>query len=714
MTARAPLVLVDGRTSELPAADHVRVAGSTPPTAPGNGVASIGAGIVTAANAGDVQVRIGNGADLDLYGYDIGRQGATSDATIGFLRFVGRQVGFGGYTFQNAGGELLRINNAGVCTFYGSAPSGPASTEVKIGGGQIVAGGSGAFVNVNIYGSANPYIVFDDGTGPGYIEALTGHFVFTPRSGKWAVFAGSTPTVAGAGEVKIGGGAVRAFSFFEVSSTGAVNFGPAGDGGYITGATAGSLDLHPATSAVIYGTDPTASGSGQVRIGGGAIYTAGNISAGLTSGVHSITINGGDAGADGEGSYLAIANGITAVAYLGNNSAVLGGGYNGDTLLYCNDSFQLKTGDVSYYALTVNVLGEATFESVCDTPVIGENTVVLGNGRAYVWDRVLFYDGRLDGGPMGMEIMPENGDPSYTLGDGGLPHVWLYGKNHSSYPGQIDVGGYGCTAVNLHTDDGYLTITDTAVTITAGGGGSSPGTPSNNTVKVRSGSIAASGWLAGFGVAFQEYPTSPNTTVGFDADNGRGEIYAWGPDSSTWAGLAIGVAKDGGQEIVIEILPARHVAVYGVAPSDPSSTEIFMGGGQIRAGGAGAFANVRLFGSANPYIIFDDGTGPGYIEALTGHFVFTPRSGKWSVFAGSSPSASGSGEAKVGGGVIDTYSNYRIAGTQVVAARRTGWAAATGTATRTTFATGSVTTAQLAERVKALIDDLTTHGLIGA
>lgn len=34
------------------------------------------------------------------------------------------------------------------------------------------------------------------------------------------------------------------------------------------------------------------------------------------------------------------------------------------------------------------------------------------------------------------------------------------------------------------------------------------------------------------------------------------------------------------------------------------------------------------------------------------------------------------------------------------------WAAATGTATRTTFATGSVTLPQLAERVKALEDDL--------
>lgn len=51
--------------------------------------------------------------------------------------------------------------------------------------------------------------------------------------------------------------------------------------------------------------------------------------------------------------------------------------------------------------------------------------------------------------------------------------------------------------------------------------------------------------------------------------------------------------------------------------------------------------------------------------------------------------------------------------TQVLTTRRTGWGAPTGTATRTTFATSTVTLEQLAERVKALIDDSTTHGLIG-
>ncbi len=65
-----------------------------------------------------------------------------------------------------------------------------------------------------------------------------------------------------------------------------------------------------------------------------------------------------------------------------------------------------------------------------------------------------------------------------------------------------------------------------------------------------------------------------------------------------------------------------------------------------------------------------------------------------------------------GGGI------YRVNGLQVVKARDTGWAAMTGTANKgTSYATGSITLVQLAERVKALQDSLTGdtgHGLIGS
>jgi|ERR1051325_2254952 hypothetical protein len=61
----------------------------------------------------------------------------------------------------------------------------------------------------------------------------------------------------------------------------------------------------------------------------------------------------------------------------------------------------------------------------------------------------------------------------------------------------------------------------------------------------------------------------------------------------------------------------------------------------------------------------------------------------------------------------DAATEYRVAGTRVVSSRQTGWAAATGTAARSTFDTATVTLPQLAEHVKALIDDFITHGAIG-
>lgn len=79
-----------------------------------------------------------------------------------------------------------------------------------------------------------------------------------------------------------------------------------------------------------------------------------------------------------------------------------------------------------------------------------------------------------------------------------------------------------------------------------------------------------------------------------------------------------------------------------------------------------------------------------------------------------------SGDGFIRMAVADTSVNLgfgvvlKADGTQVVGARRTGWTTASGTATRTSFDTAGVTTAQLAERVKALIDDLAAHGLIGS
>jgi hypothetical protein len=74
----------------------------------------------------------------------------------------------------------------------------------------------------------------------------------------------------------------------------------------------------------------------------------------------------------------------------------------------------------------------------------------------------------------------------------------------------------------------------------------------------------------------------------------------------------------------------------------------------------------------------------------------------------------GTNKLRVSGGItVDTGNSYKVNNVAVVGATKSGWTAATGTATRTTFVTSTVTTEQLAQRVKALLDDLISHGLIG-
>ena len=69
-------------------------------------------------------------------------------------------------------------------------------------------------------------------------------------------------------------------------------------------------------------------------------------------------------------------------------------------------------------------------------------------------------------------------------------------------------------------------------------------------------------------------------------------------------------------------------------------------------------------------------------------------------------------------GVVDmnqSTARLRIAGTQVVGPRDTGWAAMTGTSNKnTTYDTLTVTLAQLAGRVMSMQTALTNHGLLGA
>jgi hypothetical protein len=118
------------------------------------------------------------------------------------------------------------------------------------------------------------------------------------------------------------------------------------------------------------------------------------------------------------------------------------------------------------------------------------------------------------------------------------------------------------------------------------------------------------------------------------------------------------------------------------------------------------FFTFRSGGSAPGISVFQNVNGKAIVVA-------PPASGP--VYVGKLTGTTGAGDLDIRGFVnVSEARTYSVNNVQVVAARRTGWTAATGTATRSTFATSTVTTAQLAERVKALIDDLIAHGLIGS
>lgn len=72
-----------------------------------------------------------------------------------------------------------------------------------------------------------------------------------------------------------------------------------------------------------------------------------------------------------------------------------------------------------------------------------------------------------------------------------------------------------------------------------------------------------------------------------------------------------------------------------------------------------------------------------------------------------------SGALTIVGSINSLGSQFACNSVQVVGARNTGWTAATGSSTKGGFAAGSVTLPNLAQNVKAILDALITHGLIG-
>lgn len=133
----------------------------------------------------------------------------------------------------------------------------------------------------------------------------------------------------------------------------------------------------------------------------------------------------------------------------------------------------------------------------------------------------------------------------------------------------------------------------------------------------------------------------------------------------------------------------------------------------------GSVDGVRVDGSVTGFTMaFCRSTGTSQRYGVTTSSTVTGETYLSNVLTGNATGTQLAGGASASrvimdGGTWQVGQQIYVAGVKTLGSRRTGWATATGSQSRATFDTASVTLPELAQRVKTLIDDLSVHGLIG-
>jgi hypothetical protein len=251
--------------------------------------------------------------------------------------------------------------------------------------------------------------------------------------------------------------------------------------------------------------------------------------------------------------------------------------------------------------------------------------------------------------------------------------------------------------------------TDTIVADTAYPGGKKAsigfaalGTSSTNNIvmttdllPVMPGAYVTPVWVRGYHTAVAGGPQVSMTILFYKADR-------------SLLSTSAATQKLGGYVGAVDVVAGRDTWPIVAVPSNARYARIEFSIYEVLIHDAG---NRMYIGSVGLLNRWDDESFAGTLSAETG-----VKIGSGTNYVGLFPMVTNTlnlvGSVQVSGGT-DSVLGYKFNGTAVVGARKTGWGAPTGTATRTAFATDTVTLINLARAVKALIDDLRTHGLIG-
>jgi hypothetical protein len=636
---------------------------------------------------------------------------AIAASTQDAIKLAGRAGGTSSYVATLTPGTLTASRTVTVPDLTGTMAVSGASQTVTFGVG-IIGTDPGGSELLRVGGDVRCAAL--TASGDATIGASSGNTYTVRARGN-----GGTNIVA------IGGGALAKIQGYDSTLT-----------------TTLDLTLQPSGGAVTIGTDP--GGSEKLRVGGSMRCQRASINGGYV-------FTDGDLGVARTATTGAVYFGTANTRYLyfdGTNYNLAGGGMivgtdpGGSSLLRVGGEIQASTRLLA--GTTTAHPSAPTSGAISLGPTTGRKIDLFRDSNAHMGLGVNIGGGTYEMNLYGAAGPASQGTMRFGFVSDANPGVWTE-RMRLDAAGNLGIGTTPTAKLHVltSTNDG-LRISDgtvTGVVYSSSGPTMVVGTTSNHSLTLFTNNtsravIGAGGNLilgtdpggsgllrVGGDVRASGSLTLDNFVFSGKAGSGTGGNYRVVDDGGTtrWLAGLLGTAGARAFTIYDIVNAATRLAIHettgaviiGTDPN-PGGSELLRVGGDVRCAvltARGSTSSVyldRTVASSASVIYLRDTTSTKYNWLFGAQYNVNDG---WEI----TPSTAVGGSTYSTSCIRGNYdgSSVKIGFLGAAPVARPNMAAATGTATRTTFDTTTVTVAQLAERVKALIDDLRAYGLEG-